>query len=234
MNITKNHIIAIVVILAVYWVYSSWNNDKEHFKAQQWGSHYYYDNEAEKYPVTPSIVSYDIKNYKLPKKSMRLLDNTLPVAHNITTGEDKKTASLENINQVGASLDEIMQLEQDLMGPLSEIRSSARDMENIMMSPQIKEEINSHITHESIIQELHENQPELAKNLPDLEHKFEETDIKKSLMPGMEQKKMIETKLEANSYTVKEEIIPEEKSDYNMSLAILLSVILIGFVCHTK
>ena len=233
MNITKNHVIAIVLILAIYWVYSTWDYDTEHFKVQKWGNHYYYDNENEKYPITPSIVSCDID--KLPKSSVKFPDelNGIPVSHNVAIGEAKQTASHENINQIGANLNEIMQQEYDLMKPLHEIRQTIREMNNMADIPEMKEEINSHITHESIIQELHETQPKLVQDLSKQDNDFDEKDIEKSLMSGMEQKKMIETKLEINTYDIPQEI-PQDKSDYNLSIAILLSVLLIGFVTYTN
>jgi len=231
MDIKRNHIITLILVLTVYYVYSTWDN-AEHFKPQKWGSHYYYDNELEQYPITPSIVSYDISNYKLPKSSFKIL-NKIPEAHNIPTGETKQTAAPENINQVGAPLDEVMKQEHDLMQPLHEIRQHIHAMDNTSMMPEMKEENHPEITHEGIIQELHDMQPKLVQDLPDIEMEFSEKEIQKSLMPGSEHKKILEKKYDSDTYMAPAEIT-QNKSDYNMSLVILLAVLLIGFVYYTK
>ena len=72
-----------------------------------------------------------------------------------------------------------------------------------------------------------ESRPEMRSEI------MHEESIQKSLMPGMEQKHLLEERVSEERYE-RPIIIKVKKNDYNLSLAILLVVLLIGFIYQTR
>lgn len=222
MEITRNQITAVVLILLFLWVYLTWD-DKENFMElpprqwtsrdpRKWGEQVYYNNDTAFHPAVPSIVNYDNANYKIPPSSLRLLEehynkqmrtqqesqqnlsSGLPVPHNIHSGQTSQVAGTENINQTGAPLDEVLEQELSLMKPMQELRQGAMgEMES------------RHSSHdESILQEL---RPEMVQ--AEVSH-----EIRPQMYPEMESHANVEmhvrpeTKLNLGQ-EIRPEVVPE-------------------------
>jgi hypothetical protein len=250
MEIKKNHLIAFVLIVAIFWVYFTWD-PSEGFEPTQWGDYHYYDNEDREYPVTPSIVSYDIGDYKFPKKSMlqpEINKRDIPVAQNVPSGQIKQSAAPENINQIGASIDEIMRQENELMKPIYEMRRQLQGGSSSQNFPEVNAQQRPDLTQDNMVQELHETKPELVFDLTETNSQYSQNmqpseQINKSLMQGMEQKHMMEQKMEGTDEIPiymppkaypKKIMKKEHKNEYYFPLAMLLIVLLIGFFQYTK
>ena len=118
MDIKREHVIILVIILALIWIYLRWGKS-EHFltipprqweqtEPKEWKPNWYYKNEELVYPAVPSIVSYDNSTYTFPSGSMKLLDDEYAKSEQIQPIPEN-TPSLIHINQAGASLAELNQ-----------------------------------------------------------------------------------------------------------------------------
>jgi hypothetical protein len=252
------------------------NNWKD-INSSKWDNQWYYETDQLVHPVIPKIVNYDNKNYKLPKVSLKLLEEEfikkqklgtmnkqLPVAHNIHSDQTNQVAGTENITEPGASIDDVLEQERNLMEPINELKQQTYEHAHRSPFPEVRELANPELSHATIIQELQSNnvQPEfnipkfidenVSKLIPELElqqnenilHELTENKetsgenmIQRKLMPGMEQKQLLDER------TLEKQIIPNKitptvikvkKNNYNLSLSILLAVLLIGFLYYTR
>ena len=253
------------------WSYlppKQWQNEEY----KKWGNQWYYANDNPLHPSMPSIVNYDNTHYKFPKNSLKILEEQynktqklqkeghltpMPIAHNIHSGQTAQVAGTENINQVGAPLDEVLLQEHNLMQPIQEMKQRTQTYANTSPYPEMRASVKPELSHEAILQEL---QPEMTHKMRQefsMEHTEElseegsliheltesrpemrseimhEESIQKSLMPGMEQKHLLEERVSEERYE-RPIIIKVKKNDYNLSLAILLVVLLIGFIYQTR
>jgi len=242
----------------------------ENANYDQWGKQWYHHNEQQYHPAMPSITNYDNTQYKFPKNSLRILEEQFnkkqklqkeghlpvdtPIPHNIHSGQTSQVAGTENINQVGASLNEVLSQEYDLMKPIQEMKQKSQLHANVSPYPEMRASVKPELSHEAILQELQpemeqdvyqefdmENQQfddegSLIHDLSEIKPEIHEETIQQSLMPGMKQKHLLEERVGAEQHGQYEQpiIIKVKKNDYNLSLMILLVVLLIGFIYHTR
>lgn len=269
-------VVLFLMVAWVYYTWN--NNSKESFSVIQqwpylppnqwkneeynkWGENWYYKNDNKQFPIVPSIVNYDDSHYKFPKTSLKNLEKefnkthdhshsikTLPVPHNIHSNQTNQVAGTENVNQVGAQLDEVLEQEYNLMKPLNEIKQQRQFQQFPEAENSIKQENNQHT--QEIIHELqpetehkmeHETNTEnsliheLTETRPEMEFEIHNEEIQRRLMPGMKQKRLAEENVNVE-YTENDKpiIVKVKKNDYDLSLAILLTVLLIGFIYYTR
>ena len=121
-EISNNELVFLIVLFVIcFFVYKKYFST-EGFSSTKWGDKIYYNNEENEYPVTPSIVSYDID--RNPEK----IETVKPINNPV---ESVKQNPIENINQTGANLDEVFHEEKSLMKPLDDIESIIRPESNI-------------------------------------------------------------------------------------------------------
>ena len=286
MEITRNQVITIVLFLMMVCVYYTWDYKSESFSVTQewpflpprqwknkpfkkWGEQWYYPNETQMYPAVPSIVNYSDTQYKLPEEAISLnnLENEfndkqqIPVAHNIHSGQTNQVAGTENINQIGAFLDDVLEQEDNIMQPMQEMKHKTQRYATVSPFPEVRASVRPELSHEAILQELQFDQE--SNDEGSLIHELTDTQpittneylVQRSLMSGMEQKHLMEERTEEsehnNYYGYPEQKHPEQKqaereeqtepiivkvkkTDYSLSLAILLVVLLIGFIYYTR
>ena len=236
-GINRNRLVSIVLIVLAIWVYLTWDKTEGfscHNEPRKWGDQWYYSNL--KQPILPSIANYDISQYKFPESSLQLLKKQyeqkinaeskqvkLPVPHNIHSDQTPQFGGNENIHQIGAPLNNAMIAELNGMNEImpqsainatinqKQIYGAGSEMEEIKYGVQ---EIKSTHEQEIVLQELPKQETEKV--------------IQEALMPGMEQKKEIAQEIN------KPFIIKVKKVNYNMAIALLLIVVLIGFIYNTK
>lgn len=251
MGMKNNQIIAIVLIIVLVWFFMNWNNNKENFticgNPKKWGDQWYYSNQY--HQVTPSIVNYDTSNYKFPKSSLNLMkeesqkkrvmvesQNTQletglpPMPHNTHSEQTSQYGGNENINEVGAPLDNVLRYEADGMKPYipTHITNQFEDTNQILVYGAGSEMMDQQ-SQESVLKELPKPENDMMENNQEM---LEE-------LPEMKMKKPTEESIEHEMEMSPEEdqtpmILKINQVDYNMSMSILLTVILIGFVYMTR
>lgn len=257
MEIKRNHCIAIILILAIILVYSTWDFssiNNEHF-GLQWDPSCRYD-----FPANHnSEISYDINTDRPIKVSLKNLEDQfatvendhmrehhpqqIPLAHNIINGQIKQTAAPENVNQIGASLTEIMQQERELMKPMHEMRRQIQSMNNMSDTQEIMSDMDS-MAHEQVVPDVdaltgnHTNDDSDHPAVFDLSNELEKTDEEQIQKYMMKKKFEVnphhDTRFYDNPRQRMTKAMTNPDGDYNLSLAILLSVLLIGFIHYTK
>lgn len=208
MQITQNEIVAIVLILAILWIWFTWDKNAEGFtdltvpKGKKWGDYVYYEDDDAFPVVAPSITRVDDSQYKLPEQP-------LVQKHHRARINDVGGMSDSSASELGAPFDDMLDFNDSLINKMNE---------------------EDNRSQESVIHELPK-----SHDHPVVE-KAKQILTEKELMPGMEQKKKMEKSLEPQ---VKQPIVIKQKpkkkkrnvkEDRYMALAILLSVLLIGFV----
>jgi len=217
MHITQNEIVAIVLILAILWVWFTWDKNTESFtnltvpKGKKWGDYVYYEDENEFPVIAPSITraegSVEETQYKLPEMLTNPIHKKFAKINDVGGMTDTS-----NVSSMGAPFDDTLDFDDSLINKMNQEDNRSQDS----------------IVHE--LPKSHDHHMgERAKHIL----------TEKELMPGMEQKKIMEKSLEPQ---VKQPIIVKQKpkkkpkkltEDRYMALAILLAVLLIGFVQHS-
>lgn len=253
MEITQNQFVASILILLLIWICFTWDSSIEKFTennpgvitAQKWGQHYYYNLDDEYPIIAPSIAVYDDSNYKFSEKALKTLksnekrrrrsrrhrrfrtkhhrseETTVPVPQNVHSGQTEQVGGPENVVQPGANLQEVMEQEMNIMHP-----GMIRD-------------------DESVLHDLHELP--LQEQLPQhYEHRSESNNmVSDELMPGMQQKaQQMEAIQQPQNKIIEMPIvdaipqIPQQDNkaadQFNLSLATLMSVLLVGFMYYSK
>lgn len=223
----SNRVISIVLVILAVWVYLTWNNKMENFhnmgNPTKWGNNWYYSNQF--HQVMPSIANYDISQYHLPSSSQKYLESlntqneetAIPVPQNIHSGQTQQTGNNETIHQVGAPVNNMIQMNTNYNGMHPIIYGAGSEIDNV-----INPEEMHHTQESAVIQELPSNH--------NAEMTEEEQNLQKVFMPGMEQKQEMEKQLAEE----KPQIITMKKVNYNMSLILLVTVLLIGFIYYTR
>lgn len=211
MQITQNEIVAIVLILAILWIWFTWDKNTEGFtdltvpKGKKWGDYVYYEDDDAFPVVAPSITHAETSQYQLPEPS--LVQKHHRVKINDVGGMTDTSAS-----SMGAPFDDTIDFNDNLINKM------------------IDEDNRS---QESIVHELPKSHNHTIVD------KAKQILTEKELMPGIEQKKKMEKSLEPK---VKKPIVIKQKpkkkkrtikEDRYMALAILISVLLIGFVQYS-
>jgi len=228
--IASNRVISVILIILVLWVYLTWDNNKENFnnidEPQKWGNNWYYSNQY--HQVTPSIANYDISQYRFPSSSQNYLESQqkqnedqvvsheVPKPQNIHSGQTQQTGNNETIHQVGAPVNNMVPMDAGYNGLQSIIYGAGSELNNIINQEEINQTDETTVIHE-------------LPNGNNNEMTEEEQTLQKVFMPGMVQKQNMEKQLEESP-----KIIKVQKVNYNMSLVLLLSVILIGFIYYTR
>jgi hypothetical protein len=228
--VNKNKIISFIIIIIVLWILWTLWNTTENFtitdgEPRHWGKQWYYSDQTR--PVLPSIANYDSQNYKLPQSSIALLtpaanehktDKDLPKPHNVHSAETSKFGGNENIHQVGAPIDNLF--EAEITGMNNVMPNETMNKTLIYgAGSEIPENVST--DQESVLHELPKQESETEKSL------------NQNLMPGSEQKKEMEQKMEQEQ-PLKSIVVRVKRVNYNMSILLLLIVILIGFVYAVK
>ena len=204
MEIKKEHIIGLLLVLLIIWVFVTWDMNKEGFipyeekywknrPYKQWGNWWYYQGEGDLYQPVPEIANYNDSTYHLSEKSNFCKDkmSNIPKPHNTHTGETELVGHTDNIKQQGAPFAELVD----------------KDIQSVMPynSPNSMTEEN-----QSILYEL----PTNAENtIP--EEKIQEHIIQDDIP---------ETK----------PIVVVNTTNYSLSIIILLIVVLLGFAYYTN
>lgn len=206
MQITQDEIVAIVLILAILWIWFTWDKTTEGFtdltipKGKKWGDYVYYEDD-DRFPVaSPSISHVD----NIPYEPKQLIQKHEKI--NDVSGMSETPIISDHV----APFDDNFDFNDSLINKMNQDDNRSQD---------------------SIIHEL-------PKSHDHLMHKEKAKQIltEKELMPGMEQKKKMEKSLEP---TVELPVIkpkPKKKQkkrvteDRYMALAILLTVLLVGFI----
>lgn len=209
MYITQNEIVAIMLILAILWVWFTWDKNTENFtnltvpKGKKWGDYVYYEDDDSFPVVAPSITRVDDSQYQLPEQP--LVQKHQPRLKINDVGGMSDTT----VSELGAPFDDTIDFNDSLIDKLYE---------------------EDNRSQESIIHELPKSHDHPMKE------KAKQILTEKKLMPGMEQKKKIEKSLEP---VVQKPVVIKQKhkkkkrtvtEDRYMALAVLLSVLLIGFI----
>jgi hypothetical protein len=231
-----NKILAIILVIVVVWIYLTWSKSEPFEgipKSVHWGQNEFYPIDGEYYPV-PAISNYSSKNYQLPLAINQEYENnnTIPIAHNTP----QKTPDVSSINQAGAPLDEVYSDEASILKDIlpDEIVQTLTSQQH---------EINDHIsqgpsaymkpTHEESLnlpQDNNQDQEEsLIHELPHTEEHVSEEQVTKVFMPELGQRQKIE-----ESQYEEQVLVNVKPANYNLSLAILLSVVLVGFAYQTR
>lgn len=208
MHITQNEIVAILLILGILWVWFTWERTTEGFtnltipKGKKWGDYIYYEDDNSFPVASPSITRVDDTQYKLPVQPVHKTQPTInKVEGNTTTAPE-----------LGAPFNEVSDYEDSLLTKMNN---------------------DDNISQESILHELPKSHDHQIRVRSD---KTKQILTEKELMPGMEQKKLMEKKLEP---TIEVPVVspkPKKKKqkgilhDRNIAIAILIAVLLIGFV----
>jgi len=211
MQITQNEIVAIVLILAILWIWFTWDKKLEGFtdfkvpEGKKWGDYVYYEDEDEFPVVAPSITRIEDTQYKLPEMPVQSLHAKINEVNGLT--------DTSNLSGMGAPLDDL-------------------DFDDKLINKMNQEDNRS---QESVIHELPKSHDHPMRE------KTKQILTEKELMPGMEQKKIMEKSLEPKVVRKPMIIKPKSKKksrtikeDRYMALAILLSVLLIGFAQYSQ
>ena len=252
----NNKILAIILIIGVIWIYMNWGGKQENFticgEPKKWGNQWYYSNPY--HQVTPSIVNYDSSNYKLPKSSLELIkreqlekkrmqeteaeniDTGLPpMPQNVHSGQTSQVGGNENINEVGAPLDNIFKYEiNDMNSNIPTDISSQMENTNQLIIYGAGSEMSDNQSQESsLIKELPRQEGPRQEG-PRQEINISEEQQYKSEEEEMMRMKEEEMMVQEESNEIQPMIVKINKVDYNMSITILLIVILIGFAYLTR
>jgi len=207
MQITQNEIVAIVLILSILWVWFTWDKNTESFtnltvpKGKKWGDYVYYEDDNEFPVVAPSITRVDESQYKVPEQPL--------VQKHQKINDVSGLVDTSNSSGLGAPFDDMLDFNDSVIDKLNQ---------------------EDNRSQESIVHELPKSHDHPMKD------KAKQILTEKKLMPGMEQKKNMEKSLEpvvTKPIMVKQKPKKKKrnvKEDRYMALAILISVLLVGFI----
>ena len=258
-TIKRDHVIIIIVLFIIIWMYNTWNNKKQVQKDSEiiylknkdlWANQLYYQNNIA-HPIIPSY--QEIISEQNNKKQEKYKKKHL--SHNIDIKKINEISGTENVDQIGASLNEVLMQEYNLIKPMTEFKQQIENQKNYSKFPEseITENIGM-IDNDSIIQNIGSSDTDsivqtIESNdndslMEELQNDVEYDNNYRSELPliyNLNNKHNFHQKL--NQEQLKLSNNPKNSKKYNkeiknnycdLQLPILLSVLLIGFIYWTS
>lgn len=260
MEIKRDHIIGIVFILAIVWVYTTWDKN-ERFEVSpreyqkeyvKWGQQVYSDNPYNL--AIPSIVNYDNTQYKFPTTALQRMKNDYEAKHNHINAQsmpseqavramffDKNNVPVAHNMQDDQSCVPGTENISHIGAPINEVLEQELKINGIR--PDFRQEMSqeSRLDIEQELKGYQEQRPETRMNIEEepiiQELKMEES-APQIAIPSSEVEQQLMPGMEQKKLMEQEMrppiVIRVKKGDHNLSLSILLSIALIWFIYHTR
>lgn len=224
MEIKKEHIIGLLLVLLIVWVCVSWDMNKESFipyeekywknrPYQKWGNWWYYQGDDDLYQPVPEITNYNDSTYHLSEKSNFCKDkiSKIPKPHNIHTGETELVGYTDNIKEQGAPFAELVD----------------KDIQSVMPynSPNSMTEEN-----QSILYEL----PTNAENTVSEEKVQYSQHGLGSASSEANTPQLVQEHIIQDDMPVTKPIVVVNTTNYSLSIIVLLIIVLLGFAYYTN
>jgi hypothetical protein len=258
MEITQNQLIAIILVLIILWVYFTWDstteqfclNNPDYFKSKKWGDEYYYDTRR-KYPiVVPSVTRYDSSDYKFSGEALELLKQNeqrkrgkhidhsypkgIPVPQNVPSGQTHQFSGPESITQPGANIHAM--IEQQMHLPQPEVMNDDESVLHDLQRPSSK----MHALHEASFARQARGAGLVENDNEATVPAFQSDDHNTPTIPAYLVGNRMDDNDDDNDFIQEMQKMPinvkstGSSSQYSLSIAVLMAVLLVGFIYYSK